>query len=283
MNKKGKFTTKGKSILRKNSINNMEEFFADTQIENNLDRKQRIHLLNIEEIKDNPYQPRKYFNEAALSELSESIKQKGIIQPIVVREEDGIIYLVAGERRLKASEQAGLDSIPAIFTEGNPLEIALIENLQRENLKPIEEAEAFLRMIIEFNYTQEQLAHVIGKGRTTITEILSLTKLPETVKEQCRQADIPKRTLVEIAKQKSETDMIKLFNRIVKNRLKSDQVRNITRKKSNQNNTNETLKEIRHISNSLKKLDIRAISNDEYLQIVKEIKLLKKIVDTLLS
>jgi ParB family chromosome partitioning protein len=183
-------------------------------------------------IAPNPNQPRKYFDEVALQELAESIKQTGIIQPIIIRKEGDKIILVAGERRLRASKMAGLSKIPCVLTKGNPIEIALIENLQRENLNPIEESEALHQMIEEYNYTQQELAHVIGKGRSTITETLSLNRLPTKIKDECRRADsVSRRVLVEVAKRENHTEMINLFTQIKNNKLTSDDVRKITRKK----------------------------------------------------
>jgi len=180
----------------------------------------------------NPNQPRKYFDEVALQELSDSIKQTGVIQPIIIQKVDEKIMLVAGERRLRAAKMSGLSKIPCILTKGNPIEIALIENLQRENLNPIEESEALHQMIDQYQYTQQDLAHVIGKGRSTITETLSLNKLPSTIKEDCRRADsISRRVLVEVAKQDNHAEMLNLYSQIKKNKLSSDDVRKITRKK----------------------------------------------------
>ena len=190
MSIKNAFSTKGKQILEGGKPENLSDFLDETD-----GLKETItggvYEIPLGRIQPNPYQPRKYFDETALSELAESIKANGVIQPIVIRQDkDNELYLVAGERRLKAAQLAGLESIPAILTEGNPIEISLIENLQRENLKPVEEAEALEKMIKEFSYTQEQLASVIGKARSTVTEILSLNKLPEPVKDECRRADI---------------------------------------------------------------------------------------------
>ena len=110
-------------------------------------------------VRPNPYQPRQHFDPEKLAELSQSIRRQGVLQPIVVRrDEAGQIFVVAGERRLRAAKMAGLEKIPAIVTKGHPAEIALIENLQREDLSPLEEAEALARMAAEFHYTQEQLA-----------------------------------------------------------------------------------------------------------------------------
>jgi len=189
--------------------------------------------VDVDLIQPNPNQPRKYFDEVAMQELCESVKKTGVIQPIIIRkDQDNNIILVAGERRLRASRMAELPKIPCILTKGNPAEISLIENLQRENLNPIEESEALHRMIDEYQYTQQDLAHVIGKGRSTIAETLSLNRLPDTIKEECRRADnFSRRTLVEVSKQKSHLEMVNLFSQIKKGQLTSDDVRNITRKK----------------------------------------------------
>lgn len=134
--KKGKFSQKAKKILKNDNIGSIADFLND-----DFDEKKIIDM-KIESIKENPYQPRTIFDEKALLELSESIKQSGVIQPIIIRKEENDFFLIAGERRLRASKLAKRKTIPALISTGNPMEISLIENLQRENLKPIEEAEA---------------------------------------------------------------------------------------------------------------------------------------------
>ena len=110
-----------------------------------------FYNVDIELIKPNPHQPRKFFDPDSLAELAQSIKEKGVLQPVIIRKDKtGQIHLVAGERRLRAAKNAGLEKIPAILTSGNPMEISLIENLQRDNLRPIEEAEALGRMMEEY-------------------------------------------------------------------------------------------------------------------------------------
>ena len=192
-----------------------------------------FYNVDIDLINPNPDQPRKYFDPGALKELSESIKQRGVLQPVIIRiDGEGKVLLVAGERRYRAAKMAGLEKMPSIITTGNPAEIALIENLQREDLKPIEEAEALERIIKEHNYTQEKLALVVRKAQATISETLSLNKLPEPIKEEVRNAEIfSRRTLIEIAKQKTPESMTQLFNKIKKDNLKSDSVRDLTRKR----------------------------------------------------
>lgn len=185
-----------------------------------------------DQIKPNPHQPRQIFDQGALEELAGSIRDKGVLQPIIVRIENGNeIFLVAGERRLRASKLVGLEEIPAVVTKGNPAEIAIIENLQRENLTPIEEAEALARLMQEHSYTQEQLANIVKKDRTTVTRILSLNRLPAEIKTECARAHIyPRRLLVEIAKQETPDAMTELFEQVKEGGLSSDQLRERTKK-----------------------------------------------------
>src|SRR5574340_571949 len=175
---------------------------------------------------------------------------------------------------------AGLEKIPAVFTTGNSAEIALIENLQREDLTPVEESEALARMIEEYNYTQEKLALVVGKARTTITEALSLNKLPDQIKDACRRADnYPRRLLVEVAKQKTPEDMLSLFNQIKEGNLKSSQVREITRKRSDTPQRTPaavTLDKATSLNNNLSKLDLSTVEEHEKIQLITELRSLKK-------
>ncbi len=147
-------------------------------------------FCGIEEIVPNRSQPRKRFDESKLQELAESIKEKGILEPLIVRRVEQGYELVVGERRWRAAQKAGLKEVPVLVkeTEGREaLEISLIENLQREDLNPIEEAEAFKRLIEEFNISQEDLSKRIGKDRTTVTNTLRLLKLPPEVREHLWQ------------------------------------------------------------------------------------------------
>lgn len=140
-------------------------------------------LVSIKLIKPNPWQPRKTFHQESLQELADSIKEHGILQPlVVVPQGDGTYQLIVGERRLRASLLAGLDTVPVIVREGmqeqKKLELALIENIQRHNLDPIEEAMAYQQLIDSYKLTQEEVARKVGKGRTTITNMLRLLHLP---------------------------------------------------------------------------------------------------------
>jgi ParB family chromosome partitioning protein len=144
----------------------------------------------IEEIVPNRSQPRKHFDESRLQELAESIKEKGILEPLIVRRIEQGYELIVGERRWRAAQKAGLKEVPVLVKEAEgreALELSLIENLQRENLNPIEEADAFKRLAEEFNITQGELATRLGKDRTTITNALRLLKLPLEVRNQLLQ------------------------------------------------------------------------------------------------
>jgi ParB family chromosome partitioning protein len=141
----------------------------------------------------NRSQPRKHFDESKLQELAESIKEKGVLEPLIVRKADQGYELIVGERRWRAAQKAGLKEVPVLVKEvegREALELSLIENLQRENLNPIEEAEAFKRLTEEFNLSQVELATRIGKDRTTIANALRLLKLPSEVRNQLLQNSI---------------------------------------------------------------------------------------------
>jgi ParB family chromosome partitioning protein len=144
----------------------------------------------IEEIIPNRSQPRKHFDESKLQELAESIKEKGILEPLIVRRTDQGYELIVGERRWRAAQKVGMKEVPVMVKEvkgKEAFEISLIENLQREDLNPIEAAEAFKHLIDEFNLSQEDLSKRIGKDRSTITNILRLLKLPSEVRNQLLQ------------------------------------------------------------------------------------------------
>lgn len=146
----------------------------------------------INDIIPNKYQPRNHFKEEDLQELSDSIREKGVIQPLIIKNgNDGKYELIAGERRLRASKLAGLDVVPVVVMDVDDddslLELALIENVQRTDLNPIEEAEAYRKLIERFGYTQEQTAQRVGKKRSTITNLLRLLKLPQQFQEDVIQ------------------------------------------------------------------------------------------------
>ncbi|MFQ5901347.1 MAG: ParB/RepB/Spo0J family partition protein [Thermodesulfobacteriota bacterium] len=141
----------------------------------------------IEDIHSSTLQPRKVFNDAKLEELTESIKENGVIQPLIVRKASNGYELIAGERRWRAAHRAGIEQVPVVVLEVSnreSLELAVVENIQREDLNPIEEAGAYKRLIEDFEYSQEEVARRVGKDRTTITNSLRLLKLPSDIKDE---------------------------------------------------------------------------------------------------
>ena len=167
--------------LNLDTLNNYEKEIVETTKESD------ILEIPIKDIRSNPHQPREYFDEEALRELAESIKDHGIIEPIIVKKSIKGYDLVAGERRTKAASLAGLEKIPAIirdFTDRQMMEIALIENIQREDLSPIEEAQAYKNYIDATDCTQEEVATKFGKSRSYITNLLGLLTLPKYVQKE---------------------------------------------------------------------------------------------------
>ncbi|MFL2822531.1 MAG: ParB/RepB/Spo0J family partition protein [Paracoccaceae bacterium] len=151
---------------------------------NNIKRSKTLSLIPIEKIQPNTNQPRKTFSEEELTELKNSIESKGLLQPIIVREKGGYYEIVAGERRWRAAQLAQLHEIPALIkelTDIEVLEIAIIENIQRSNLNPYEEALGYKQLLEKFNYTQEELASNLGKSRVYITNLTRLLNLPDSV------------------------------------------------------------------------------------------------------
>ena len=188
----------------------------------------------IEEFQPDPNQPRKYFDETALAELTESVKLYGVLQPIIYYvNETGQKIIVAGERRYQAAKNAGLKEIPAISIDGNEADkIALVENLLREDLTPIEEAEALQNLKEKYKYTNEKLGNVLGKATSTITDTLIINKLSAQIKEDCKtKPDIPKRSLLEIARMKSEAKQISAYNKLMKYKSKDEESKDLEKEK----------------------------------------------------
>ncbi len=160
--------------------------------ESDLESGDRFFLCDIEKIQPNPNQPRSHFDEERLQQLAESIREKGVIQPLLVSRSKASQYiLIAGERRLRAARLAGLEEVPVVLMEdggdNESLELALIENLQRHDLNPIEEATAYARLMEEFHLTQEEVARKVGRQRSTITNVLRLLQLPPSLQDDVVQ------------------------------------------------------------------------------------------------
>ncbi|MBE5396084.1 ParB/RepB/Spo0J family partition protein [Brevibacillus borstelensis] len=160
---------------------------------NMIEEEEHVLEIPVADIRPNPYQPRKEFESSAIEELAQSIKEHGIIQPLIVRKSIKGYELVAGERRLRAAKSLGLKKVAAVvkdYSDQQLMEIALIENLQRENLNPLEEAEAYEKLISHHSYTQEQLAKKIGKSRPHVANMLRLLQLPEQIRKMVSASDL---------------------------------------------------------------------------------------------
>ena len=163
----------------------LEALLGEDILNDDLPTAQPSNYVNIKDIVIGPWQPRKDFNEESIKSLASSIKEKGVLQPLIVRHKGGQYELIAGERRLRASKEAGLTEVPVIvkdLSDNEVLEIALIENLLRENLSAIEEAAAYQSLIDNFAHTQEKVASIVGKSRSYIANTLRLLTLPDEVK-----------------------------------------------------------------------------------------------------
>lgn len=191
-----------------------------------------IVQIKITDIRSNPYQPRKIFDEEALNELASSIKEHGIVQPIIVKKSIKGYELVAGERRTKAAKIAGLETVPAIvkdFDDEEMMEIALIENIQRENLNPIEEAMAYDSILRSSNITQEELAKKFGKSRSYITNSLGLLRLPDDTKKYVEDNKLSMSHARALSKLEDNNQINRLANKIVIEGLNVRAIENITR------------------------------------------------------
>ena len=218
--------------------------------------RQEQSKIPVDEIRPNPYQPRKVFNDEALKELSSSIKQHGVFTPILVKKSIQGFDLIAGERRLRASKLAGLKDIPAIivdFDDQEMMEIALLENIQREDLNVIEEAKAYEKLIQRLGYTQEQLAHRVGKSREHITNLLRLLKLPEDVQEYVVSKQLSMGHVRALLGLKTEANMRKVAKQAIDQGLSVRKVEQIV-KDTNNKKTIEKPKEDIYVKAAKEKL-----------------------------
>jgi ParB family transcriptional regulator, chromosome partitioning protein len=184
--------------------------------------QQGIKNIPIEKLQVNKYQPREDFNQDALENLANSIKEKGFIQPVLVRLKDNGYELIAGERRLRAAKKLGYKEIPAIIKEAtdlDSLELSIIENVQREDLNPIDQAKAYKRLQEEFNMTQEKVADTIGKDRATVTNILRLLNLPTKIQEYVSRGTISMGHARAMLSLDKESEQIRLCTKVMKDDL----------------------------------------------------------------
>jgi len=186
-------------------------------------------MIPVDQIRPNPDQPRKALGD--LRELTESIREKGVLEPLLVRfmPREDCYYIISGERRYHASRAAGLREVPAIekmADDAETLEIALIENMQRKDLTPFEEAEGLHRLAEQFDYTHDDVAKKLGKSRSSVSETLILRNIPDAIRKKCIEVGIlSKSLLLQIAKQQTEKKMLEMLARILQGGLTRDEAR----------------------------------------------------------
>ena len=193
--------------------------------------KEEIVNIKLDELRSNPYQPRKVFDEEALQELSDSIKEHGVFQPIIVKKSIKGYEIIAGERRVKASRMAGLTEIPAIirdFNDQEMMEIALLENLQRENLNAIEEATAYKKLQETLVVTQEELAKRLGKSRSHITNMIGILSLPQNIQDEISKNNVSMGHARVLSKLSDEKEQQALLDKILKDGISVRELENLT-------------------------------------------------------
>ena len=230
--------------------------------------------ISLEELRPNPYQPRKVFNDESLNDLAESIKEHGVFQPIIVKKSIKGYEIIAGERRVRASKKAGLSKIPAIIRNLNDeqmMEIALLENLQRENLSAIEEAMAYKNMLEKLNLTQEQLSKKVSKSRSHITNMLGLLRLPKEVQDMIINNKLTMGHARALSKLENEEQIIEMANKIVNEKLpvrETEKETNDFEKKIKIRRQKEENKDYRYVEDLLRdKLDTKVKIKDKKIEI----------------
>ncbi|MAE09950.1 MAG: hypothetical protein CMF78_02000 [Candidatus Marinimicrobia bacterium] len=222
-----------------------------------------VDKISIRSIKPNPHQPRQKFDETSLEELTASIKEKGILTPITVQKIGNQFILIAGERRLRASRKAGLKKIPAyiidVADDAEMVEMALIENIQRENLNPIEEAEAYIYLNNRFKLSQEKIAKSVGKKRATISNSLRLLTLPREIKESIRNGRLSAGHGRAILMMKTHNSMIGLWKKIIKGKMSVRAAEDWAKEKTSKK-LELRKKVIRKVSPQIKRLENELIS-----------------------
>ena len=222
-----------------------------------------VDRISIRSIKPNPHQPRQKFDETSLDELTASIKEKGILTPITVQKVGNQFILIAGERRLRASKKAGLKKIPVyiidVANDAEMVEMALIENIQRENLNPIEEAEAYIYLNNRFKFSQEKIAKSVGKKRVTISNSLRLLTLPREIKESIRNGRLSAGHGRAILMMKTHNSMIGLWKKIIKGKMSVRAAEDWAKEKTSKK-LELRKKVIRKVSPQIKRLEDELIS-----------------------
>lgn len=257
--------------LEKLSVDNIDDF--EKSIYETTPNEEVIEL-DLSLLRPNPYQPRKLFDDEALKELSDSIRENGVFQPIIVKKSIKGYEIIAGERRFRASKLAGKEKIPAIirsFTDEKMAEIALLENLQRENLNALEEAMAYQNLINRLSLTQDEVAKKVSKSRSYVTNMIGLLRLPEEVQKLIASGGISMGHARVLSKMEDETEIIKMAHEIVDKKLPvrtveqmsedKPKINKITRKK-------QTNSEYKYVEDLMRdKLDAKVKIKDKKIEI----------------
>ena len=220
--------------------------------------KEEITNVKISELRSNPYQPRQVFKQEALQELSDSIKEHGVFQPIIIKKSIKGYEIIAGERRVKASQMAGLDEIPAIirdFTDEEMMEIALLENLQRENLNPIEESRAYKKLIETLNITQEELSKRLGKSRSYITNMIGLQTLPAPIQDMISDNKMSMGHARVLSKLENENQQKELADKIIEDGMSVRELENLTKSSDEYERTHKIRKHVNTQTNEYQYLE----------------------------
>ncbi|MFH0840282.1 MAG: ParB/RepB/Spo0J family partition protein [Candidatus Omnitrophota bacterium] len=202
--------------------------------EQEIAREDRILYVELGKIRENPLQPREKFDQKKLDDLIASIKEKGVVQPVIVRSKDGGYELIAGERRMRAARALGMENIPVIVrdvSDADALELALIENIQREELNAIEEAKAFQKLMADFGFSQEGVAKAVGKDRATVANTIRLLGLPKRAQEMIAEGELSPGHAKALLSLSGEHAILKLANSVVKKGLSVRETENLIYKK----------------------------------------------------
>jgi ParB family transcriptional regulator, chromosome partitioning protein len=242
-----------------------------------------LAAIPIEQIHPNVNQPRRFIDPQALEELTDSVRTRGILQPIIVKRDADGFMIMAGERRYRAAVNAGLRSMPAIVRDDDPNEIALIENLQREDLTALEEAEGLGAMVARYGYTHQVLAQLLHKSRPYVSNMLVLTRLPAEVKAEIhRYPSISREILMAIARQGSESDMLKLWRRVKLANLSVHKFRQSQRTSAPQSAA-EAMAAARRLNRKLRGLDVSTFEEAERKRLGRVLRRTRKRVESALA
>lgn len=244
-----------------------------------------LTVVPLSAVEPNPDQPRKHFADDKLTELAASIRERGLLQPVVLRRHGDGYQLLAGERRYRAAQLAGLDRLPAIVREGgDALEIALIENVQREDLSPLEEAEALAALIGRHAYSHREVANLLGKSRPYVSNTLSLNRLPEAVKADLRQqgSAFSREVLMGIARQPDAAAAVSLWNRL---KLEAMSVRRFRDQHTTPGGCRRPAQAVvraaRRLNRTLTRLEIREVSSQEIGPLRRALRRTRRLTDEL--